>query len=220
MIPITNYNSSSSDEFDDWELVESSFDEILHSKEAFLEEGTFSKYELLDFTRPHAEGYSRHFSSFNGAYPYQIDGVAMNTEAVFKHFSSRLPGRINEKSPIEFFQSLIRRDHGRALQDRALQVSAFLKLIGDNNAVFSDAAFEKLMPLGVITNSTSVKHGRIDPIIMNIGRRMIGFEVLGEEVTFESKGTYLTSRRVLVSIPDFDGNVKYTIVRSFSPVLE
>ena len=35
-----------------------------------------------------------------------------------------------------------------------------------------------------------------DPIIMNIGRRMIGFEVLGEEVTFESKGTYQTSRRV------------------------
>ncbi len=219
MTSITHSTSSSFDEFDDWELVESSFDEILHSKEAFLEEGTFSKYELLDYTGPHAEGYSRHFSSFNGAYPYQIDGVAMNTEAVFKHFSRRLPG-INKENPIESFQSLIRRDHGRALQDRALQVSAFLKLIGDNNVVFSDAAFEKLMPLGVITNSTSVKHGKIDPIIMNIGRRMIGFEVLGEEVTFESKGTYQTSRRVLVSIPDMDGNVKYTIVRSFRPVLE
>jgi len=197
------------------------------------EEGAFTPEELAKFTGRTLDGTLKAFSSFNRefVYPYTISQVKSKegksyTDALFEHFATQAVGLPQP----EFFKECLEGERGEFLQKRAIQVGAFLKLLGDKNIPTYDSMG---MDISNITLSKGInpipsKAGTliIDCALKGIGNSIVSYTVMGEEVGLYANADigkpnakplarFRATRTGSVFVPDHDGKVEYSIVHRF-----
>ncbi|HUD02206.1 MAG TPA: hypothetical protein VMR37_07745 [Rhabdochlamydiaceae bacterium] len=198
-----------------------------------LDEGSFTPQELIPFTGRTVDGTLNAFSSFNRGfvYPYTLSQVERKegksyTDALFEHFSTQAVG---VPQP-EFFKKCLEGEHGEFLQKRAIQMGAFLKLLGDkNNPTYPNMGMnisEITLEMGIDPQPTKPGSLSTDCTLQHIGNSIVCYTVDGEEVGLFARGDigqpdanpqalFRASRSIWVSVPDESGNVQYSIVHQF-----
>jgi hypothetical protein len=202
--------------------------ELIRQKE--VEEGKFSRDELLAFTERKSNGILKFFSSFNAKipFPYSIKGVKSDPEAILEYYVRQAVGLPKGMDPLTWLRKCATGANGSFMEGRALHLCAFLKLLGDGNKAISDdvnSHINRGEPIAV--NPVPVKNGKLVPpaaVTSFIGQFAIGYELQEEVISLDrynelgerrSLERYQTSRTVTVFTPDANSEVEYVVKRKF-----
>jgi hypothetical protein len=202
--------------------------ELIRQKE--VEEGKFTRDELLALTERKSNGLLKFFSSVNGnmPYPYSIKGVKPDPEAILKYYVQQALGLPKGMDALKWLRKCATGENGSFMEARALHLCAFLKLLGDGNKAISDDLNTHISQGDAIAiNPVPIKNGQLVPpvaVMSTIGQFAMGYEVKGDVVSLDrynelgerrSLENYQTSRTVTVFKQDVNGEVEYVIKRKF-----
>ena len=194
---------------------------------ATTESEIFTSGMLMNYANPNTESYTNHFKDANitqHAIAYVIPGIPKSDEynrAIFNHFVQPLISSADNEDPRALFLASMNDEDKKT---SALHASAILALIGNENQPVSTGINSNLITKGYYLDPTSTQRGLLTILNSNIGVGEFKFQVTDETVVLkyiEGKpiATYTTTRTITVFPPDQDGNVRYTIERSFQPTL-
>jgi len=205
--------------------------ELIRQKD--LEEGKFSRDELVAFTERKSNGLLKFFSSFNAhiPYSYSMKGVPSDPEALLKHYVQQALGLPQGMDALTWLRQCAKGEKGSFMEARALHLCAFLKLLGDGNkAISDDLNLHISQGDPVAINPVPVKSGKLVPPVAvtgSVGQYAMEYEVRGEVVSLnhynergESRSLehYQTSRTATVFVPDANGDVEYVVHRKFDTI--
>lgn len=159
-------------------------------------------------------------------YPYTVEGVKPldeepYTDAIFRHFANKAVGNPDVQGYLK--------SEGTA-QKQARHICGFLRLLGNGNQPVNSSMNGSLMNENVILDTKPLKAGQLltSCVKQPSGDLFLSYVVSNEEIglynieDFAAGGQpvarFKTSRRVMVSPPDVDGNVKYKITRTFTKI--
>lgn len=204
--------------------------ELIRQKE--VEEGKFSRDELLALTERKSNGQLKFFSSVNAnmPYAYSIKGKS-DPEALLNHYVQQALGLPKGMDALKWLRKCATGENGSFMEARGLHLCAFLKLLGDGNkAIADDLNIHISQGEAIAINPMPVKNGQLVPpvaVMSSIGQFAMGYEVKGEVVSLDryndlgerrSLENYQTSRTVTVFTPDVNGEVEYVIKRKFDRI--
>jgi hypothetical protein len=193
-----------------------------------------SKKDVGEYTKENLVGYvneDSHFSVCTDDYRYRIAGIAEKEEPYVKTLHASYVrqflgsnGDKPEETPVERFKDCIEGNQGPFYEKRALQLSAFLKLLGDHNSAIphdiNDHLAQRQLEMGVVPSTS----GQLDVLFAqeSLGDQKIIFQVHGErfpvyatENRDQPLGVFQTARQFKVSPPDQNGSVKCSISHSY-----
>lgn len=197
------------------------------------EKGAYKKDEIpaMAMRREKDQKQLGAFSSFipgQPAFPYTINDVENheNIDEIFEYFANKAVGTTDPEQILQYLAS-----EGTMFQKRARHICSFLKLLGDGNQIANPALTEKLIESGYFVGEAPIKPGTLSTscIQQENGELFLSYVVSNEEIGIykiedfgqperEPVMRLKTSRRVVVSPPDQDGNVSYTIQRTFTKI--
>lgn len=201
-------------------------EEYLNREESKKELGEYSKEHLVSYVNEDS-----HFSVCTDDYRYRIAGIAEKQESYVKtlyhSYVRQFLGSNRDKpeeTPSERFKDCIEGNQGSFYEKRALQLSAFLKLLGDHNSAIpqeiNDHLVQRQLEMAVVPSTS----GQLDVLFAqeSLGDQKIIFQVKGErfpvyatENRDQPLGIFQTARQFKVSPPDQNGNVKCSISHSY-----
>jgi hypothetical protein len=195
------------------------------------DEDQFSGEELSQIGR-NREGYLTPFKDFFDKFPYRISGIKPQegipySETVFNTYVKRVLGLEEGQDALERMQECL--VEGHRLRNKALQLHAFFKLIGNKNIALSPKDFEvssAMAEKGAMFDIYPAKYGRVVPFLSQFGE-FVTCQVKGEQLRLKSiadlgqddkapLATFNTQRSITICPPDELGNVSYIVNRGFS----
>lgn len=187
-------------------------------------EGQYTRDALIS-----SVAHQNHFSACAEDYRYRLREIEAKEEAytqtLYESYVRRFLHSHRERpqeTAYERFKDCIEGNQGEFLQKRALQLSAFLKLLGDHNAALPREINEHLSERELRMDLVPSQVGQMDVMFSDegLGEQKIFFQVRGERYSAYAKdnkevGFFQTSRQFEISAPDQNGNIKYSISRSY-----
>jgi len=201
-------------------------EDYLNREESKKDTGQYTKEDLVSYVNDNS-----HFSIGAENYQYRIAGIEEKQESYVKtlydFYVRQFLGSQRdrpEETPFERFKDCIEGNQGKFYEKRALQLSAFLKLLGDHNSAIpqdiNDHLVQRQLEMSVEPSLT----GRLDVLMAqeSLGDQKIIFQVSGERFPVYSTenreqplGVFQTARQFKVSPPDQNGSVKCSISHNY-----
>jgi hypothetical protein len=201
-------------------------EEYLDRKESKLQEGEYTKENLVSYVHENS-----HFSIGAEGYAYRVQDIAEKqepyTQTLYRSYVQQFLGSDRakpEETALERFKDCIEGNQGKFLEKRALQLSAFLKLLGDHNCALPQDINDHLVTRHLEMDVDPSVHGRLDVMFSQegLGSQKIIFQIRGEQFSLYATenreaplGVFQTSRMFEISPPDQNGNVNCSISASY-----
>ncbi len=198
-------------------------EEYLDRKESKLQEGNYTRENLVSYVHENS-----HFSIGAENYAYRVRDIVEKqepyTQTLYTSYVQQFLGLKPEEIASERFKDCIEGNQGKFLERRALQLSAFLKLLGDHNCALPQDINDHLVTRQLEMGVDPSVSGRLDVMFSQegLGSQKIIFQVRGEQFPVyatenreEPLGIFQTSRMFEISPPDQNGSVSCSISHSY-----
>lgn len=204
-------------------------EQSLNAEEIKKVSGKYTKKQLMDFAR-----LDNHFAGFQKGYFHRIGGVAEQPHedylfTMYRHYVTTVLGAKEGASRAELrthFNTCLVREENPELQNKALHLSAFLKLLGEHNRAFPQGFNESTLEdreVRLNIEHSKENAGTIVVPPLHAGSLGISFSVDGEKFTLSSMegeelARYQAPRNIRIEMPKANGDVAFIIERDIKRV--